>query len=176
MLVKKSEVTAQDKAISLGSITEFDNNELFDFEANGFQPVDNWLSTVPNQQQLVTISLSRDLTVMKRFNYGIMNAIVQLGSFLFLFSVFMMMIMSIFAYDEAGYHLASHLYRRRTSDSRQEDMRRSRCTNFQGYFLDRCLTRPCRFWYVNNSSVDERALERARMAANKEVSTVELVR
>jgi len=40
MSLEKKEVSAQDMAISLGSITEFTDSSLFDIKMGGFQPVD----------------------------------------------------------------------------------------------------------------------------------------
>ena len=174
--IQKSEVKAQDLAISMGVLTEFKDSSLFDFKAEGFQPIDNFLPSIPNIKQLVTIELSSDLTVIKRFNYGLMQMLVQLGGFFFLWGIMVMVFVGALNYDEQGYHLASRLYRRRTSDSRSEDLRKYRCANLQGYCIDRFFGKACRTWYVNNSTFDERALERARMEATKETDTVELVR
>lgn len=160
----------------MGVLTEYEDSGMFDIEAKGFQPIDNYLPSITNLHQLVTLELSPHLTVIKRFNYSIMNIIVQLGGFFFIWSFVVMMFISMLNYDEAGYHAASRLYRRRTSDSRSEDLRRLRCANFQGYCLDRIFEKSCRRWYVNNSTHDERALERARMEATRETDTVELVR
>ena len=56
----------------MGLLTEFTDSSLFDYKTLGFQPIDNYLPSIPNIKQLVTIELSSDLTVIKRFNYGLM--------------------------------------------------------------------------------------------------------
>ena len=38
--IGRSKVTAQDKVINLGSLTEFEDSSLFSLDAIGFQPVD----------------------------------------------------------------------------------------------------------------------------------------
>ena len=74
------------------------------------------------------------------------------------------MLMSCVRFDERGYANAQGLYRRRTQDGRNEDLRRSTCSNLYGFWLDRCMPRSMRHTNLLNSSAnDDQALEKARI-------------
>lgn len=129
--------------VSLGSITEFTDSSLFDIKHKGFSPVNQLFTPIANQVQLVTVDLSSNLTSIKRYNYGLFHAIVQLGGFMFVFGIVAMMLMSCALHDERGYVHAENLYRQRTLDGRSEDLRRGRCANLRGFMIDRYMMRSC---------------------------------